>query len=573
MMNKTNTLSGFSKIRKLTAVLQKCNGKAQIGGKDALISQGAIKVLITVGLLLLAGLLFTVFYMIEPLVAPLIPLGSISQAIMLIMLLISFILSVKNIVTVLYTADDLSVLLPMPLSAGQIVAAKLAVASRFTFGLSTLLISTTCLGFGIRAGKGAPYIIGALLSSVLIPVTGISLATLVVVIIFRVFGFIRNRDITMVLGGVFTLALIIAYIFISNRFNSDKSSETVLAVFNTVASISAGFPNISFMTAFMLDGSILGLLISIGVSVAVVGLAALAVKLFYISTALDMQNTGSTKKAVSKSDLEGNKKSSVIRALTGYESKSARRNPAYLIYGFAMTLIWPLLVGVPMFFSAKSVLETVTFPLDMRTAAVCAVLLGITASCMACGFNVLAATAFSREGATFSIIRSLPVDFKDYYRSKRNFAMLICSLGSVGYVIIIGILCLIMGFITPASCWVIIIAAAISFMLDLVIVNCLLLKNSKKPYFTWDTETEISRKLCWINVVSIIIGIIAFIALMISFALLSPDKLGAFMQDSGPFTTIAVIAVIASVAISLILAVLVNKFSVSRGAENLSELE
>ena len=557
MMKKQH--GSFSKVGKLITVLQKCNGKTAFGEGNSLISPGAAKLLLCGFLLALtAGLAAGVYY-IQPFVAGFISAKGAAQGLMLALLIMTFALAIKDIVTVLYTANDLELLIPLPFSASQIVMAKLAVVAVFPVCLCFVVLNGVCLGFGIREGAGLAFYIGSVLSSILIPVTGIFAATLLVVLIFRIFGFIRNRDITMVLGGVFTLALIIAYIFISNRFNSDKSSETVLAVFNTVASISAGFPNISFMTAFMLDGSISGLLISIGVSAAVVGLAALAVKLFYISTALDMQNTGSTKKAVSKSDLEGNKKSSVIRALTGYESKSARRNPAYLIYGFAMTLIWPLLVGGPMFFSAKSALETVTFPLDMRTAAVCAVLLGITASCMACGFNVLAATAFSREGATFSVIRSLPVDFKDYYRSKRNFAMLICSLGSVGYVIIIGILCLIMGFITPASCWVIIIAAAISFMLDLVIVNCLLLKNSKKPYFTWDTETEISRKLCWINVVSIIIGLIAFIALMISFALLTSDKLGAFMRDAGPFTTIAVSTVIASAAISLILAVLVNK--------------
>ena len=572
MMNKTKTLSGFSKIRRLTAVLQKCNGKAQIGGKDALISGKAIKVLITVGLVLLAGVLFTLFYMIEPMVAPLIPLRSITPAIMLIMLLMSFILSVKNIVTVLYTADDLSVLLPMPLSAGQIVTAKLAVASRFTMGLSVLLINTICLGFGIRAGAGAPYIIGAMLSSVLVPVAGIAIATLIVVIVFRVFGFIRNRDITMVLSGVFTLAIIIAYVFISNRFNSENSSEAVLTVFNTIASISAGFPNISFMTDFMLDGSILGLLVSVGVVAVITALAALAVKLFYFSTALDMQTTGSANKAISKSDLEGKKKSSALKALTGYESKSSRRNPAYLIYGFAMSFVWPLIIGLPMFFSSRSILETVSFPLDMRMAAVCAVSLGVTASCMSCGFNLLAATAFSREGRTFSALCAMPIDFREYYKSKRNFAMLVCSLGSVGYVIIIGIVCLITGVITVAGSWVILCSAAVSFLLNTVLVNWMLVHNSKKPYFNWDSETEISRKLCWINVVSIIIGIAAFIAFMIAFAFSSPDRIAEIPGSSDILTTISVITVTAVILISVILAFAVNRFSVKRGAKNLTKL-
>lgn len=571
MMSKNKTASGFSKVRKLITVLQKCNGKAQIGGKDALISQSAIKVLITVGLLLLTGALFTIFFLSEPAIAPFIPIKGITQAIMLLMLLMSFILSVKNIVTVLYTADDLSVLLPMPFSAGQIVTAKLAVASKFPMGLSLIMINSICLGLGIRAGMGFAYVLGTVLSSVLIPVAGIATATLLVVIVFRVFGFIRNRDVTMVLGGIFTLALIIAYMIFSNRFTSDNAGAT-LEIFNSIASISAGFPNISFMTDFMFDTNIVGLLISIGVTAAIVGLAMLAVKLFYLSTALGMQNTGSARKAMSDKDLAKVEKTNTLKALTVYESKSTRRNPAYLIYGFAMSFIWPLMVGVPLFFSSGSMLESTSFPLDMRAAALSSMFLGITASCFSCGFNILAATAFSREGDTFSILRSMPVDFSDYYKSKRNFAMFICLLGSVGIILIIGIVCLVTGIITLSSSWVIVYSAVISFLLDSVIVNCLLLKNSKKPYFTWDSETEISRKLCWINVVSIIIGLFAFVAFMISFAILSPKRISDLASFADALTPITVIAVIAAMAVALLVAFFVNRRSVKKGAENLNAL-
>ena len=571
-MNKSKSKSEFSKVRRLIAVLQKCNGKAAVGGENALISRGAIKVLIVVGLLLLTGALFTVCFLIEPLIAAFISVKSVTQSIMLLMLMINFILSIKNIVTVLYTADDLPVLLPMPFSAGQIVTAKLAVASMFPIGLSVILINSVCLGMGIRAGMGSAYVIGTVLSSVLIPITGIAIATLPVVIVFRVFGFIRNRDITMVLGGVFTLALLIAYTIVSNSFSSEDSTGAALAVVNSVASISAGFPNISFMTAFMLDGSLVGLLISMVVTAAVVGLAMLAVKLFYLSTALSMQNTSSAKKAMSKSALAGMKKSGSIKALTKYEAKNTRRNPAYMIYGFAMSFLWPLMIGIPMFFGSKALLESIVFPLDVRTAALGAMLLGVTASCLSSGFNILAATAFSREGNTFSVLCSLPVDFGDYYKSKRNYAMLICSLGSVGYVIVIGVVCLAAGIVTLASCWVFLYSAALSFLINLIIVNCLLLNNSKKPYFNWDSETEISRKLCWINVVAIIIGVVAFIAFMLLLTLLSPERLLEMAQSTDLLTTITIISLSAVFAIALVLAFFINRYSVKKGANNLTEL-
>ena len=571
-MNKAKATGGYAKVRKLVTVLEKCNGKAAVGGKDALLSPAGVKILMVSGIVLLTGALFAIFFLTEPMLAPHIPIEAITKGLMLILLLMSFILSVKNIVTVLYTADDLPVLLPMPFSAGQIVTAKLAVASKFTVGLSVVLLNAVCLGLGIRAGLGAAFVIGTLLSSVMLPLTGIALATLVVVVVFRVFGFIRNRDITMVLGGIFTLVLLVAYMIVSNRFTAEKSGETALAAFRSVSSVSDGFPNISFMTDFMVNGNIRGLLIALAVTAAVVLPAMLAVKLFYFSTALSMQNTGKGAKAVSKDDLSSGKKAGAVSALTRYEAKHTRRNPAYLLYGFAMTFIWPVMVGVPLFFSTGSVLEKMIFPLDMKTAALGAMLFGVTASCLACGFNVLAGTAFSREGSTFSLLRALPVDFRDYYKSKRNFAMLICSLGSVGYVVLLGIVCLVTGVITLASGWVILYGAAVSFLLDLVFVNWLLLHNSKKPYFDWDSETEISRKLGWINIVAVIAGLIAFIAFMLTVVITSQAEFADTMRRSEVITTVTVVVLSAVMATALGLAFLINRYSVAKGAKNLDRL-
>ena len=171
----------------------------------------------------------------------------------------------------------------MPFSATQIVVSKIAVASSMPMLISVMALNSVCLGYGIREGRGAFYVIGILISSVLIPVTGITLATLLVVVFFRVFGFIRNRDITVALGGIFTFGLTIAYIVISNVF-TQKSSSEVAASLHLISSVAASFPTVSFMSKFMFEGNIPGLLISLVISAAVIFLAVLAVKAFYLNT-------------------------------------------------------------------------------------------------------------------------------------------------------------------------------------------------------------------------------------------------------------------------------------------------
>ena len=49
-MSDQKVTGGFSKVRKLISVLEKCNGNSKIGGSEALISPRAAKILATVGL-------------------------------------------------------------------------------------------------------------------------------------------------------------------------------------------------------------------------------------------------------------------------------------------------------------------------------------------------------------------------------------------------------------------------------------------------------------------------------------------------------------------------------------------
>ena len=77
-MDRQRTLGSFQKVRKLIAVLQKCNGKATIGSKDALISPKAAKIFAAVGVVFLIALLAMVAYLIEPLVAPFVDLKSLT---------------------------------------------------------------------------------------------------------------------------------------------------------------------------------------------------------------------------------------------------------------------------------------------------------------------------------------------------------------------------------------------------------------------------------------------------------------------------------------------------------------
>lgn len=565
MMKNEKPIGSFQKVRKLVTVLRKCNGKAIIEDKDALISPKAAKTLIYCGVLLLAGALFAAGFFVQPYAAGFLSAKNVAQLLMPLLLILSFVLTIKDIVTVLYTADDLELLLPMPFSAGQIAGAKIIVASSFPVIFSFIVMNTLCLGFGIREGAGISFIIGTVLSGILIPVTGVAAAVLLIVVIFRVFGFIRNRDMTVALGGIFTFALTLAYIFISNRFQGGGSREAA-AMMNVFASASSVLPNISFMIKFMFEGNIFGLLVSAAIPAVLVLLAILAVRAFYFDTALSMQSTGVKKKAVSQSMLRSGKKNTLLKALTSYEAKSARRNPAFMIYGFVMSFFWPVLFILPMVLGNNLDFGEVSFPIGTVQAAVGTLSFGVMASCFACGFNVLPGTAFTREGGTFGAIRALPIDLGDYCRGKRNSSLLICSFGSVLYVILLGIVSVALGFVSIQNSWMFVIAACVSFLLDLIFIDLMLWKDSVKPRFDWDSESEFSRKLGAINIIVMVIGIAMLMVFLLSIAL-------GKLLDYPKVVSIVWIVYAAIPAAAAVAAPVVNHFMIKRTAENLEKIE
>ncbi len=561
-----HTAFRFSKVKKLITVLRKCNGKSVISDDGSgLISPRAAKALLYIGIVAVAAAIFAGAYFVQPELGDFISARSLAQMLMMAMLIMSFIVAFKDTVNVLFMTDDLELLLPMPFSAGQIVMAKLAVVSVFPVIISVIVLNGICLGYGIREGVGATYVIGIVISGVLLPVTGISAAALLIVVLFRLFGFIRNRDITVAAGGIFTFGLSIAYMFISNGLREENNGGTAAAL-SLMNSVSSAFPNITFMNRFMFEGSISGLLISLAFPIALIALTAFAVRAFYFDTALSMRSTGAGKKAVSRAMLQDTKKFSAVKALTAYESKSARRNPAYLIYGFVMSFLWPAFFAIPLILGNNSFFDHVQVPLGTIQALLAFMSLSAAASCFACGFNILPGTAFSREGGSFSALRSLPVDYKDYYRSKRNFTLRVCVCGSVPYVIAAGIVFLAAGWI-PFKCgWVIPVSACVCFFLDVIFINLLLYKNSIKPQLNWDSETELSRKLGVINLILIAAGVVLLGVFIIALVI------GALLSASPAAGMIVIVCAAVGLA-AFVLALVMNQFAAAAAAKNLMKLE
>ena len=165
-----------------------------------------------------------------------------------------------------------------------------------------------------------------------------------------------------------------------------------------------------------------------------------------------------------------------------------------------------------------------------------------------------------------------PEDFKDYYKSKLRFSMLICSLGSVPYILILGIVCIATGIVTFTGSWVFLYSAFVCVLCNLIFVNCMLVSNAKSPVFNQDSETELSRKLGGINAVALVIGFVMYIALFVFIIIAMIPELSAIFLNSTTVTIALVSAAVFALTI-LAVAVAVNITSVKKAEKSLMIIE
>jgi len=133
-------------------------------------------------------------------------------------------------------------------------------------------------------------------------------------------------------------------------------------------------------------------------------------------------------------------------------------------------------------------------------------------------------------------------------------------------VVIAGIASVAAGFIPAKYSWMIPAGACISFLLNLIFINLMILKNSKKPQFNWDSETELSRKLGAVNLIIIVAGMLMLVGFMAALAM------GKALDNPSASRIVLIIFGMAGV-ILLLLALVINRYAVKKAARNLMILE
>ena len=496
----------MKKLLLLIHVMRKCGRAEKDTSASSAVGNSSSLLTIGIGLAAAVGMFFAGRYLAahQDMMGS---MESIFSTIMVLGCMISFFLSIPQVINQLYMSHDLDVLVTLPVTDMQIVAGKLASVSILPMLLCCVMVIPCGIGFGITAGGlGVMYWVAMILSAPLLAESMVALCGVVIILLMRAFRFIRSRNLISILSTMLVFVLTMAYMMLNNgQLDLSQAGQ----VFVTMSAALSGFtdliPTIGMFTQAM-GGAVVPLLLALAITVAVVVVLFIVARLFYFSAALGMQDALAGKGRLSDAQLRKSTRALGVRkALRRREIRTILRTPSMITNGYLYSIVVPLVIFIPIvvrvFDSIKDQLATAGMTLglaEIRTMlqsmnlgwqvwcpalTLVMLLMCSIAVCM----SVLSQGCVSREGKDYSVLKTLPVSMSTIVMVKRDVAMLFNGISGVG----IPVLLVIVGAaLQLVPVWLIAVAllegtASLVFMVDLC---CYF--GVRKPNLNWEAEAD-----------------------------------------------------------------------------------
>ncbi|PKK39005.1 hypothetical protein ABB02_01718 [Clostridiaceae bacterium JG1575] len=386
-------------------------------GKKSTHLKGILKLLGLGLLLLLAGASFA------PLIAKLYegmaPTGTQGQILTLLMIsssLLVLIFAFFYVMSVFYFSSDIENYLFLPIKPGTLVLAKFCVVAIYEIGSTVVLFMPSFITYGIVSQAGPQYYITMVFAMILLPMIPLAVMSILCMLLMRFSKLFRNKDRFTLFSTIFGIASGLSANFLIQGVGSAKTS--VLPT-EPLARLSRALPAVHFLDqAFQGD---LGMMLWNVAIVAALSTAAIFIafqvgQLVYIDGAKGLKESGSKRKALTKAQISSStKRSGPVMALARKEMKVILRTPPYFINCVLMTFLMPFFFIVPFVLQLRTPEVQEAFrsfswdlvrqmvPVEMITFGLVSLLLFYS------GLNMITATAMSREGANFSLLRTLPL--------------------------------------------------------------------------------------------------------------------------------------------------------------------
>jgi len=395
---------------------------------------------------------------------------------------ISFIFAVGYVISDLYLNKDNVLLMVLPVSPNQVFISKMIVLYLKELIMNTLYTCPLLIIVGLSfPGINPLYFVLMPILLVILPLLPLSLAAALSVPLMMVIRFISKR---LVIWSTAIFSLVAAgfllYMKVINLityvFNSEKRQIEAIMEFNEKVlyygkwnwpsyQLSKGMVNISDTYWFLLFMLLIVVIFTVGI---------ILVRPFFFKISMGAIEGNAQKVKVGK---KRNKVHSPFVSLLLKEIKMVFRSPNYLFQYFLYVILMPIIV-----YAYDAVLLPFTKNAIGNKMVIGAHVLIV--SVMAMLSNIVSASAISREGGAFYIMKVSPTDYLTQTGAKIVFNMIF----SITMIILTGLVSLrfielkYVLVITPAVIFASLGHMFLSYELDL-----------KKPMVDWYDTNEISK--------------------------------------------------------------------------------
>lgn len=404
----------------------------------------------------------------------------------------TIIFSLFSVVSIFYLSKDSEHLLPLPVAPKDILLSKFIVSLINEYYVLIMFILPCLIGIGVGINAGVMYYLYTTIIFLLLPVIPSVIVTLIILVVTRFTGRVKNKDLFMYISMFLVLAFAIGYNFIIQEFISvdmenfgttfgDLETTTIpyfKMIFPFYNSASDALMNFNNLNGFF---SLVTFIVFNFIAVFIMYLIG---DKLYLKTLIDTR--GSKKK---KGDLDVVAKIKNKKAFSMLLSKEwlvIKRTPIFMLNIVVIVFLMPIIFIMSFIIGYGSgdvgaiVLNSGSIEKYFSSSFV--YLIVMIVGVFFTSFSLAASTAISREGANAWFMKIIPVSPFKQINVKVFFASILDFLG----LLIVGVVPVVL-FKVPLYYVLCVFIPIILIVFLLNYFNILL--DLKRPRIKWSEES------------------------------------------------------------------------------------
>lgn len=324
-----------------------------------------------------------------------------------------------------FFADDMRVLVSLPLKSSEVLLSKFFVVLLDLMFISLIVVLPAYVYYGVRADTGFaywPYMLVIFLLSQILP---LMVSAIIILPLSRVFRFNKHRDFLIYfLGAIVTVAALV-FVYFANRIDPNLTQEELVRLFSSqdalINRLARAYPPtllvVRALTSSALEG-LAWLIVFLALHAAGLGAFIFFANKFYYSVYSGLQENYAKRSALREGEMATliGVHRSVFSALYRREWWYFLKVPSFAFNGFGNVIIFPVLLVIWAFAGQTAQLGQFIETLNEYRGSLLPA--GVLVATLAGGINGLSASIFSREGALINELKALPVEVSTVIKAK-----------------------------------------------------------------------------------------------------------------------------------------------------------